>query len=198
MTIIFDLDYTLLDTKKLKDKLAEIFNQEGFARDYQELFKKRNINFNLKKYLAILRKSGKIDQRREKELKPAVNRLLKRLDEYLFPAAELILKNFKDRGHELVLLTFGDKEWHRAKINNLSIKKFFSKIIFEEKSKKQNQFLKSLARRQPDILIINDNVKETKEMLSQLGGKAKVFLVAGPYAKNIKHNWPMRQLNELI
>ena len=36
MVIIFDLDYTLLDTKKFKDKMAGILKPDDFANDYKK------------------------------------------------------------------------------------------------------------------------------------------------------------------
>ena len=197
MKIIFDLDYTLLDTKKFKDKLADIFKKEGFAHDYEKYFKVKGINFDFEAYLAILKSEGRINEPREKELELSLAELMKRLDDYLFSGVENIFKHFKDGGHELILMTFGDKNWQEEKIKNLSIKKYLNKIIFEEKNKSESRYLKLLSDNPEKILIVNDNAKETKEMVAIIGRNAKVFLIDGPYSKNIKHDWPVHQLDEL-
>ena len=68
MILIFDLDYTLLDTKKFKQGLAKALNLSitNFEKSYSENFKNtppltkggaRKINYNLKKHLKILSSS---------------------------------------------------------------------------------------------------------------------------------------------
>lgn len=196
MMIIFDLDYTLLDTKKLHEKLAEIFDRENYANDHEIYFKDKGINFNLEDYLALLKKQGRINREREKELRQKMKDLLNHFDTLLFKGAEEMLKNFKKSGAELIMLTFGNLEWHKVKINSLSVKKYFDKIIFEEKNKGETKYLKSLKAKK-EILIVNDNAKETKEMTEIIGEKAKVFLVNGPYSENIEHSWTVHELAEL-
>lgn len=197
MKIIFDLDYTLLDTKKLRDKLVSIFNKESFERDLKKYFKDRDINFNLEKYLAILKSGGRINERRKRELKLKLAELMDRLDNCLFPGVIKILNHFKGSGAELILLTFGDKEYQKEKVKHLSIGRHFDQIIFEDKNKSRSELLKSLEDCQEEVLLVNDNAGETKAMVAIIGRNAKVFLINGPYAKNIKHNWPIHELDEL-
>jgi FMN phosphatase YigB (HAD superfamily) len=61
MIIIFDLDYTLLDTKKFKEKLGVALDMspEEWARDYKNFFKDKKINYNPERHLAILKKEGR-------------------------------------------------------------------------------------------------------------------------------------------
>ncbi len=198
MKIIFDLDYTLLDTKKLKVKLAELFNKENFLADYKKYFKDKNLNFNLTIYLSLLESQGRIDKRRGKDLKLKLRKLKKRLNNYLFTEIETILKRLKAEGDELILLTFGNKKWQAEKVDNLNIKNYFDKISFEDKDKTRSKLLKSLKNSRDEVLIVNDNIKEAKEMAEVIGKKARVFLVEGPYANNIEHNWPINKLNNLI
>jgi FMN phosphatase YigB (HAD superfamily) len=120
------------------------------------------------------------------------------LGDYLFPSAEKIIKYFKNAGVELILVTFGDKMWQRQKVKNLSIRKYFNRISFEDENKNLSRLLKSLKNGREEILIINDNAKEAKAMMKILGAKAKIFLLDGPYARNIKHNWPINKLGKLL
>jgi len=197
MIIIFDLDYTLLDTKRFKDGLAEVFNKENFYADHKKYFKDVRVNFNSEKYLAILKNEGRIDEKREQELRRGLSELFNHMDNYLFSEAENILKRLKSDGAELVLFTFGDKAWHEKKVKSLSIKKFFSHVVYEDKNKGESQYLKSLSKIDEEILMVNDNARETKEMADTIGPKAKVFLIDGPYAENIEHDWPIHELAEL-
>ena len=198
MKIIFDLDYTLLDTVRFKDALADIFVQENFYADYKKYFKDQGINFDPREYLKILKDEGKIDSYAEKEIKSGLKELLGMMDNYLFRGVAKILKKLKDGGAELILLTFGNKEWHEDKIRTLSIGRYFTQIVFEEEDKAGSEYLRSLKNTEEEVLIVNDNAKETEKMIKIIGEKAKVFLVDGPYVKNIKHNWPIHKLVELI
>ncbi|KKS34180.1 MAG: hypothetical protein UU95_C0016G0012 [Parcubacteria group bacterium GW2011_GWC2_42_12] len=198
MKIIFDLDYTLLDTVRFKDALADIFVQENFYADYKKYFKDQGINFDPREYLNILKDEGKIDSYAEKEIKSGLKELLGMMDNYLFRGVAKILKKLKDGGAELILLTFGNKEWHEDKIRTLSIGRYFTQIVFEEEDKAGSEYLRSLKNTEEEVLIVNDNAKETEKMIKIIGEKAKVFLVDGPYVKNIKHNWPIHKLVELI
>jgi len=182
MKIIFDLDYTLLDTAKFKEKMADIFDKENFKADYEKYFKNEGINFDCDKYLAMLKAEGRIDGAREKELRSEVEKLISNIDNYLKPDAENVLKHFKAGGAELILITFGNKKWQKQKVKNLSIAKYFSNIIFEEKNKHRSEYLKLLSETDEEILIINDNISEAEEMLKILK-RGELHLVDGPYNK---------------
>ena len=109
--VIFDLDYTLLDTAKLHNKLAEIFDKENYREDYQRFFKDKGINFDEEKYFEILKSEGRVDEAREKELKLKLAELLMNMDDYLNPGAVEALEHFKQAGNKLILMTFGNKKW---------------------------------------------------------------------------------------
>lgn len=198
MKIIFDLDYTLLDTGQFKKKLAEILVKEDFYADYKKYFRDQDINFDSEKYLAILKAEGRIDGRRQEELKSKLAELLNKIDDFLLAGADKVLKRLKDSGHELILMTFGDKKWQEKKVKNLSASRYFDKIIFEEKNKAGSEYLKSLRNTEEEIMIVNDNARETKEIVKIIGERTKVFLVDGPYVKNVEHDWPIHKLAELI
>jgi len=203
MTILFDLDYTLMDTAKLHDGLAEIFDREDYRSDYQNLFKDKGINFNADKYLEILKQQGRIDEARESELKRGLAELMENMDDFLKPDAESVLKHFIKEGHELILITFGNKEWQEKKVKNLSIKKYFSEIIFEEEDKSKSEYLRSLGEGNEKILIINDNLDEAVAMQKVLGDKAELRLVkredkkeAEPHIKNLRELLPEEKRRE--
>ena len=177
MKVIFDLDYTLMDTVRLHHELAEIFDKEDYRSDYQKYFKDRGVNFDGEKYLEILKSHGRIDRVREKELELKLAELFMDLDNYLKPDAEQVLKHFIEEGYELILITFGNKEWQEQKVKNLSIKKYFSEIIFEEEDKSKSEYLRSLGEGDEKILIINDNLDEAAEMKKVLGDKAELRLI---------------------
>lgn len=182
MKIIFDFDYTLLDTTKFKEKLADIFGKNTFYIDYKKYFKTKKVHFYYEKYLDILKSEKRINDDEERKLKLKVENLIKNIDDFLYPDAENILKYFKKNKAELILITFGNKKWQEEKVKNLNIKKYFDKIIFEEEDKSQSEYLKLLAKTDEEILIINDNTVEAKKMLKILK-RGKIYLIQGPYNK---------------
>ncbi|MDP2709443.1 MAG: HAD hydrolase-like protein [bacterium] len=181
MIILFDLDYTLMDTARLHDRLAEIFDREDYRHDYQALFKQRQVNFDAEKYLKILKQQGRVDAAREKELRRGLNELMNELDKYLKPGAAEALQHFKQAGDRLVLITFGNQAWQAEKVKYLSIAGYFDQVIFEERDKSKSDFLKSLGQAKEKALIVNDNIGEAAEMKKILGERAELRLVKGKY-----------------
>lgn len=196
MKIIFDLDYTLLDTKKIHEKLAEIFDKENYREDYQRFFKDKGISFDGEKYLEILKNNGRIDGIREKELKSRLAEMLSQMDDFLMPGAEAALKHYVDNGDEPVLITFGNKKWQEEKVRNLSIKKYFTNIIYEEKDKSQSEYLRSLGEKDEEVRFVNDRLKEVKEFERIFGKKAKMSLMLGDYNEGAEPD--IKNLHELI
>ena len=196
MTILFDLDYTLMDTAKLHDGLAEIFDREDYRSDYQNLFKDKGINFNADKYLEILKQQGRIDEARESELKRGLAELMGGLDNFLKPGAIEVLKSFKQAGDKLVLITFGNKKWQAEKVKHLSIVEYFDQIFFDERNKSKSEFLKILGESGEEVLIINDNFSEAAEIKKLLGERAELRLVKGKYNQDAEPN--IENLSELI
>lgn len=196
MKIIFDLDYTLLDTDQLHQELKKIFDREGYQADYQEYFKKQNINFSPDKYLAILRANDRLNRKREKYLKIQLFGLMNRLDIFLKPGVTEVLAKLRQTGNELILMTFGNKEWQAKKVENLKISPYFSRIIFADRDKNKSGYLKELAGQGEDIWVINDNFNEAEEMRNILGARAKIFLIKGKYNNGV--NFDLDNLNELL
>lgn len=193
MKIIFDLDYTLLDTAEFKSKMAEILG-ENFKADYEKYFKSKGINFNIDDYLLILKKNRGIDDENLKKMRSEIDELFYDIDDYLKFGVENALEHFKKRGDELILLTFGYKQWQKKKVDNLSIKKYFDEIIFEDKDKSKSEYLKLLGEKDEEVLVINDNLSEAEQMLKILK-KGELRLVKGPYNGDAKDS--ARELFEI-
>jgi len=196
MIIIFDLDYALLDTIKFKKDLAKVYSMSSkkwlvFYLDFLKKYK----NFNLEKFLEFIIKQEKLNQKDIEKIKIRFNDFEKNINNYLFPKSSELVKKLAQKKNKLFLVSYGDKEWQKLKIEKLKIKKYFSKIITTDKNKEQLfDFLKN---NKNDIIIINDNARESIAMQKTLKN-SQLFLIKGPYSENVKHNLKTYHIGELI
>jgi len=153
MILLFDLDDTLLDTKKFKEDISKFF---GLTPE------------QIKNRLEL------------KKIEKKLQKLIKNIDNYLFSGAEEILIYLKSKDYRLTLMTLGDLFIQKPKVENSKIKKYFDKIIYEEKDKSENEYLKELADSKEEVLIINDREDQSLAMQKAIGNNAKIFLVKGP------------------
>lgn len=196
MIIIFDLDYTLLDTEKVKHAWAKAFgvSYEVFSESFLELYKKDKVVYKINDHLNYLIKNKKINKNEKEEIKKRVEKILKDMDRYLLQCAFSLIKNLKENGHKLILITFGCKRWQRQKVDNLSIKKYFDKIIYTDQDKRKHlSFLKNTGEK---ILVVNDNAREIFQIKNFLND-ADIFLVQGPYSENYPHQIKAQPLYNL-
>lgn len=176
-TIIFDLDYTLFDARYFReDCLAPFFGVSiaKFEDSYQQN-KLANKNFDYNQCLSEFERTEyDFDQFLEE-----------RINDYIFPDAEKLLRESRGRGYYLVLASFGNIQWQKKKISFLKIGKesfseIFDEIILEDKDKSSNGELNKFQN--SEVVIINDNDAESQKLLKLLGSKAKLYLLKGPYS----------------
>jgi len=168
MIVVFDLDYVLLDTSKFKGEMSRVF---GF----------NNI---------------------ENEINVGIEKLLKKVDDYLFKEAEEIIEYYKHNeqednlSNELYLLTKGDPEWQKAKLQYSKLNNIFGKnnIKFSEGRKIDSEFLSSIKKikttkkqegEKLKIFIINDKTKENDEIKEYLElEESDLVLIKDRYSKD--------------
>lgn len=195
MIVIFDLDYTLFNTNKLKKDIAKVLNIniEQYNNICKKFFTDKNLVYNPYELLRILKREKCIPS--IKDYKEKIENLLKHANKYLYNGALAAVKKFNKRGHKLVLLSIGYKEWQYKKIRGLKIKKYFNKIVILEKEKHKN--LEFLKNNKDKILIINDNADELSDMKRAIG-KCEVCLIHGPYSNNIKHKFNAYNIKDCL
>ncbi|PIT95489.1 hypothetical protein CO116_01905 [Candidatus Falkowbacteria bacterium CG_4_9_14_3_um_filter_38_19] len=198
MIIIFDFDYTLFNPEKLRQDIAKIFPERNFSDDYQKYFKDKKISFSLNEYRAKLKEESGLTEKQLDQRMAAAEKLLKNSDKYLFPEALSLLEYYRRQGDRLVLLTFGNKSFQEMKVDNLGIKDLFDEVCFVEDEKKVHSIIESLKDSGEKILIINDNAKESLEMMRKLGGQAELKLIKGPYSGNVEHQYQEGSLSDLL
>lgn len=201
MMIILDLDYTLFDAAAFKRDIAGAFGvQESvFNSTLQKYFKDKGIHFNPYTHLELLVKNGFVHEEKELEAVDNLKKLLARADRYLLDGAEQALRDLKQNGFQLVLLTHGDKHWQGSKIGGLGISGYFSRITIAEGDKvDEMDFLDDLGAGE-EVVFINDDPEELYHMSRQYP-KAKTYLVKGPYSEKVKDKklYKIKQIPEIL
>lgn len=162
MFIFIDFDDVLFNTKAFKKDLINIFLKNGigkknfFASYYDYPIKNKR---GLKKYdpwrqIKILKEKKKIN---EEKLKDDLAKLLGNLKKFIFPDSRSFLKKFKKK--ELVLISYGDTEFQKIKIESSKVSPYFLKIVVgdEDKAELIKKFLiRQPAEKKENIFLLED------------------------------------------
>ncbi len=159
-TIIFDLDYTLLNSDTIKKEIGALFKELGIPEkkiDHAYKVHRKNLGgrTGIFEHIEELKKNGY-----DVPDKVAKSYLSSSMKHHLFEDVEKILKKLKSGGHRLIILTLGLDYFQKFKIKKSGIKKFFEKNIYvcEEKNKETIERIKLTDEK---IYFINDNSEET-------------------------------------
>lgn len=198
MLIVFDFDYTLFDTKKFRYSISEAFgfSEKYFLETYENYFLyPEKINYNFYKHVSFLIADHLIDRKEGERVKKNIIELLKRVDDFVFPEVENILKKLKESNNELVLLTYGDIVWQKIKLKNLGIKKYFNRVFITDKPKITS--LDNYKKQKGRKIIINDNINENLKLKNKFPDW-EIYLVNGPHANSVEHNFKKYTLEEIL
>lgn len=151
MKIIFDFDNTLFSAKKFVENLIEEFKKIGvdeklFSETFQE--SKDELGYNPERQFELISKEG-IDR---KELEGRFEKVIRRAREFLYPDVLPTLENLK-KENELILLTYGNENIQRRKIDNTGIATYFTKIIITSKVEKVSEIRKLEGK----LIFVEDN-----------------------------------------
>lgn len=200
MISILDFDYTIFDADRFKRiGLAKLSSLDGdsFLDYYKARFKERGLNYAPQVQIEELGLGHAATVEKFEELA----QLLSHLDDYLYPETAALLASLRKISTKIILATHGEPDWQKQKVSCLKIsgqpiEQFFDEIIFEGGKKVDNtQLLKF--KGQP-LRLVNDNARESLELIDVLGGQAELFLLAGPYAHNVEHKFRVYSRPELV
>ena len=195
MIFIFDLDSTLLNKKEFFNSFAPVLglSLKDFIGSSEQGKKKGKDKYSLLEHINYLRHNGYISGS-GKELENKIQKHIKNINNYLFEDTVPLLEYLKNTKNKLILATYGDKKWQKAKVDNLDIKKYFDRIIVTDKDKQEE--LKDLDNSNEEIYIINDKASETLALQKFFSNKARVFLIKSHRSYDVKHNLPVYSLKE--
>jgi len=195
MIIIFDLDHTLINSEKFKNCLPGIFKltKKRFLCEIDIYFKGKKDLYSPLKHAVLRYKNGKINKKSYVKTKNKLFYLAKSTNSYVYSDADRLLKKLRQKNNYLLLLSHGNCQWQRLKIKGLHIKGYFDRIIITDK--KKTAALKFLKNKKEDILIVNDNSLENKEMLDFLG-RGRAILIKSTHSYEIKHNYKLHSFKQ--
>ncbi len=165
MKIVFDLDYTLLDTVKFKEALlaATGVSEEEYTAAYDEVVAAHNGLFDPEKLFTELQRRGLLDDASAEQSKGRFSQVLKEIEKYLYPDAKELLEVLGTHKDAIVeLMTFGNKEWQQQKVEHSGLRTLFHAVHCVDEEKKN--VISKAGEGHDKVIVVNDNGKEMDEM----------------------------------
>lgn len=196
MTVVFDLDYTLLDTGAFKKALCEALciSLDDFKSHSHQLFSgPPKKHYSLTEHIDFLA-GGNPTRKLELESR-CHGQVQSRMDRWLFPESIPAVRRFLDAGWQAHLMTLGLPEFQQWKVEGLkSLSPLLSRKIYVGTEKVE--YLADYADSDEPVLFVNDNARESVAILKALP-ELNLALIDGGYCHNTDHNLPLFKLDQI-
>ncbi|HSD12144.1 MAG TPA: HAD hydrolase-like protein [Patescibacteria group bacterium] len=198
MKIVFDLDYTLLDTVKFKEALvaATGVDEKAYEEAYADAVARNGGLFEPGVLFAELKGRGLLTEEGAADARARFDEVLTTTERYLYPHAKELVEALGKHEADIDLMTFGNADWQRAKVEHSGLARMFDAVLYAEKDKKE--FVRGVGEGQDKVIIVNDNGKEMQEMMSA-APEYSYILKKGPKAVPADLRLPTAQtIDELV
>lgn len=186
MTIILDLDHTLINTTLLKIKIAAAVekygvNQEMFSKTYEATVTRYDDRYGYdagahgQKIAEVLGKPHLAQ-----EIAQTIYNALTNTEHLVYEDVIEFLKTAKGAGGNILLLSRGDNAWQQAKIEAAKIKPYIDRAIVASASK--GEALRTQIRPDDETYFVNDNAQEIA-ILREVAPKLKYIQLIRPEGK---------------
>jgi len=131
-----DFDYTLFDTHAFRQGLYEILEQNGLDKSYLSLTPEQKINGQ--KLLNMRELFKNISETTNIPLNNFINpleELYAKSHEFVYDDTIEFLNYLKSKNHKIYILTWGEKEFQKEKIQASKLNNYFDEIIYAEQLK---------------------------------------------------------------
>lgn len=172
MLAVLDLDYTLLDTARLKKEMGREFaacgvSPERFVETYRMTVEADPNAYDYDPVRHVAMVSDELTCGQE-ELLDRVNRLLGDLRRFLYPGTEDFLRALRSMGARLVLVTLGNESWQRRKVSGCGLDGLLDEVTTAISDKVPA--VAKLVAAEDTVVVVNDNCDEIWRMSESLPG----------------------------
>lgn len=200
MIVVFDLDYTLLDTEQFKLCLCSALeiSPDTFKAHSVSLFSDSGAggsprHYDLLEHLDFLSQG---DPGRKHYLSVRCENLVRsQMDRFLYPGAIAAVRQFRDAQWEVHLMTLGSPAFQAWKVSGLTtLEPLLHRKVFV--GTRKVDYLKYYLESGERTLFINDNARESLEILESLPS-LRLALIDGGYCHNTDHSLPLFKLDQI-
>ena len=182
MTIVFDLDYTLLDAGKLKNALALSLSDCGVPEErfWQTYEHSSRVSDKICDYDPARHVEHLSNDLLTCDAPAAIRRIdatVARTSEFLYPGATALLERLRADGARLVLLTQGNVGWQKRKVAASGLASYFDELLFVAEEKEAA--VEKLRMLDQPVTFVNDNGREI-DRLQKLLPDMRMIAVKGP------------------
>lgn len=181
MRLILDLDYTLFDTNAMRtavyNALAKVFDIsfERYMHAEQQMTQNGSL-YTLEAHMHALFHDAKSTQ----EALSIALQVVQNGDQFLYDDVKPFLQNAKQKGHECVLLTFGNTAWQKQKVDGTSLQEYIDQSVYVDTSKTDAGALFEEA----NVIAVNDKASEIDD-LARLFPNVDFAWITRPHAPYI-------------
>ena len=166
--LLLDFDHTLFDTDRffwvdLKSAFARFgVPNDAWEKSYEAIWP---LGYSLAKHLDELERLGVIaGQDIRRTMLDALDADFSDLRPYLFPDVPAFLGAARQRGFDLILLSFGDPAWQSYKVRASGLAPLFQKIVYTVKQGGKGELLDDLSSSYAELCAIDNNPADLDSM----------------------------------
>lgn len=189
MNYYLDFDYTLFDTHAFREGLYEILEKNGFDKTYLALTPEMKTNgqklLNIKELFKNLSESRNIPL---KNFLEPLEELYARCDEFVYDDSVEFIKYLKSKNNRLCVLTWGEKEFQKEKLQASKLYDYFDGIIYAE------QLKYTLDLDYEKGIFVDDSVRDLEGLYNQ--NAKQVFRIKRKNGKNSDKELNIKEILE--
>lgn len=187
MVIIFDYDHTVFDMMAMHDDLVKAMRDVGISeRVYHDAYAQVT-NWKMFTAEALSNRLNRLTGIAADKIRNALESVAGSSGKHVYPDTAAGFKALKDQGHDLYILSWGDKSWQMKKINASGLLPFCKEVL--SVSQLKADYLKTWAPPDARIVLVDDKPAELKAV-QESGQGISLIRMRRPGAKYSDQDTP--------